>query len=221
MCSPRSSKFIPDAIVNLQPLTCVGSRSSVRCESWDDSLCWSAVRSPRQILTVKGKQKSSTPVETCPRWFSWSSDAGNKNRSSLPAEACRGSWMPGSNEVPGCLPQINTFLKSFTLISTFSVISDDLLWEAPHILDSQSYNLSFFLLSIFKHLPTLLKKKSGSLDAPRLDARGRRNPAPTVCTPLSSRFFDLGALFLVLFLSFITCKQFSLQKSNGLCVRWN
>src|SRR6218665_3039655 len=46
----------------------------------------------------------------------------------------------------------------------------------PHLLQSECHNLFFLPLKHFKHLPTLFTK-TGSLDAPRVDARGRRTPA--------------------------------------------
>src|SRR6218665_1879707 len=78
----------------------------------------------------------------------------------------------------------------FSHFSHNFLISFQSYWGCPPIiLHAQCQNLFFLFFPIFKHLPTLFKKKTGSSDAPfRLDARGRRTPCTSLCTPLCRRW---------------------------------
>ena len=70
------------------------------------------------------------------------------------AVACRGSWMPGANEVLGC-PQVKNLclLTFFSHFSKFVPSFINFFLDVPFILDARV--VTFFLF-IFKHLPLFL-----------------------------------------------------------------
>ena len=86
--------------------------------------------------------------------------------------------MPGANEVLRC-PQF--FLVVFTSFLNFFL-------DAPLMLDAQRcelVSLTFFAFTLkFSYIYLHFFQKTPSLDAPRLDARGRRTPGTPLCTPL-------------------------------------
>src|SRR6218665_2696617 len=77
----------------------------------------------------------------------------------------------------------------YLVICPFFVIFLKILrppFGCPLVLHAHLHNLFLLISCIFKHLHTLFHK-TGSLDAPRLDARGRRTP---LCTPLAAQLLS-------------------------------
>ena len=107
--------------------------------------------------------------------------------SMLVAVACRGSWMPGANEVFGCPGQDKfqnlsclNFSKKFIRLPKFlSHLPKD--FPPKNFLNSSPKIFDDFFKVIYYYL---FFYKTGLLDAPRLDARGHH----TICTPSASHW---------------------------------
>jgi len=115
--------------------------------------------------------------------------------------ACRGCWMPGANEVLGCLRKYFIFVpqncwqpflvvhQNFLVIYPnfiFFRISCQILrkfapWMPPSAASCPSKDIFLFF---FGHLPTFSLGKLALWMPPRVDARGRRTVRTPLCTPL-------------------------------------
>src|SRR6218665_1564422 len=102
--------------------------------------------------------------------------------------------MPGANEVLGCPRKYFVFLlqnfsrpffsrspKFFTIFASVVKFHENSLLGCPPMLHHapvMTFFTSFLVIYLY------FFKKTGPLDAPRVDARGRRTVRTPLCTPL-------------------------------------
>src|SRR6218665_3978362 len=115
------------------------------------------------------------------------------------AVGCRGSWMPGANEVFGCPPTKKLFLrpnscrKFLTTFFLFLVIFPNFYFfflnifpDAPLILDARGRSsLVTHLPLLFQHLPMHFSENSDVGCSPAGCPGPSHSPHPPLCTPLT------------------------------------